>query len=104
VAVNEWAPAVTFSVIALSAGAAVVLRGPMGQALAEWIRGWSHTERKWIEAKAGAPTMDVEALHAELDEMRRRLAETEERLDFTERMLTKQREAERIGLPPPGPR
>ena len=49
-AVNEWAPAVTFSVFAVTAGAAIVLRGPMGKALADWIRGWSHTEQKWIEA------------------------------------------------------
>lgn len=32
----------------------------------------------------------------ELDEVQRRLAEVEERLDFAERLLTKQREAERL--------
>lgn len=94
---NEWVPAVVFGVMALSGCAAVVLRGPIGKALAEWIRGWSHTEQKWIEAKARVPMADVEAMRAELDEMRQRLAETEERLDFTERLLTKQREAARVG-------
>jgi hypothetical protein len=43
---------------------------------------------------------EVDALRAELDELRGlapRIAELEERLDFAERMLTQQREAERLG-------
>jgi hypothetical protein len=94
---NAWAPVVALGIVALSAGAAIVLRGPMGKALADWIRGWSRTEQKWIEAKTGMPAAEVDALRAELDEMHRRLAEAEERLDFTERLLTKQREAGRVG-------
>ena|SRR5690242_16371284 len=35
----------------------------------------------------------------ELDDLRKRLGEMEERLDFAERLLTKQREAERIDPP-----
>jgi transposase-like protein len=100
--VSDWAPVVGVSAIALSAGAAVVLRGPIGKALAQWIGGWSHTEAKWIEAKmregGGATGGEVEQLRAAVDELRSQLAEVQERLDFAERMLAKTRDAER--LPP----
>jgi hypothetical protein len=94
---SEWAPAITFSVFALTAGAAIVLRGPMGKALAEWIRGWSRTEAKWIEAKA-APA-EVAELRADVEELRHQLADVHERLDFAERLLAKTRESERLAPP-----
>ncbi len=99
---SDWAPAITFSIFALSCAAIFVLRGPVGKALGEWISGWSHNEAKWIEAKAratgGVGPADVEQLRSEVDELRGQLAEVQERLDFAERMLAKTREAER--LPP----
>lgn len=100
--VNEWAPVVGIGTIAVSAGAAIVLRGPIGKALAQWIGGWSHNESKWIEAKmrqsGGGSSAEVEQLRSEVDELRGQLAEVHERLDFAERMLAKSREPER--LPP----
>src|SRR2546429_3205715 len=39
---------------------------------------------------------DTERLLAELDELKRRVAETEERLDFTERLLAKERDGQRL--------
>lgn len=100
---SDWAPAITFSIIALSVTAIFVLRGPVGKALAVWISGWSHNEAKWIEAKAratgGAGVADVEQLRSEVDELRGQLAEVQERLDFTERMLAKNREADRLAPP-----
>ena len=99
---KEWAPAITFSIFAISVAAIFVLRGPVGKALAQWIGGWNHNEAKWIEAKMRAAgdgsTAEVEQLRAEVDELRGQLAEVQERLDFAERMLAKTREAER--LPP----
>ena len=95
--VNDFAPAITMSIIALSAGAVIVLRGPMGKALAEWIRGWSHNEARWIEAK-GAPG-EVAALRADVEELRHQLADVHERLDFAERLLAKTREADRLAPP-----
>ncbi len=41
----------------------------------------------------------VSELRAELDETRRRLADLEERVDFSERLLAKQRDAERLARP-----
>ena len=92
-----WAPAITISIVSLTVGTVIVLRGPVGKALGQWITGWSHTEQRWIEAKA-APA-EVAELRAEVDELRHQLAEVQERLDFTERLLAKQRDVERLGNP-----
>ena len=40
---------------------------------------------------------DVRSRLAELDEVKQRLGELEERVDFAERVLAKQRETERLG-------
>lgn len=61
----------------------VVLRGPVGRALA-----------RRIEAD-GPDASVVEQQHVELEDLRGRVLELEERLDFTERMLARP-EAERI--------
>src|SRR2546428_8788592 len=42
---------------------------------------------------------DTERLLAELDELKRRVAEAEERLDFTERLLAKERDGQRLPRP-----
>ena len=40
---------------------------------------------------------DVQSRLAELDQVKQRLGELEERVDFAERLLARQREAERLG-------
>ena len=40
---------------------------------------------------------DMQSRLAELDEVKRRLGELEERVDFAERLLAKQREPDRLG-------
>jgi hypothetical protein len=60
-----------------------VFRGPIGAALAERIRG-------------GAPPTDDQALAVEVDHLRGRLAEVEERLDFAERLLAAGREVDQL--------
>lgn len=77
-------PVVLFASIA----AVIILRGPVGRALAERIAG-----RRGRDADASEPLL------AEVEELRRRLGELEERLDFTERLLARHRDAERL---PPG--
>src|SRR5256886_17295530 len=87
---GEWAPAVGVIGLALVIGATLVLAGPVGKALAEWIRGWSKTDEQWMAMKAAKHGVvlggDTERLLAELDELKRRVAEDEERLDFTQRL------------------
>src|SRR5436189_6438509 len=100
---GEWAPAVGIIGLALVIGATLVLSGPVGKALAEWIRGWSKTDEQWLAFKAAKQGVtlggDPERLRAEMDELRHRLTEVEERLDFTERLLSKTRDSERLAPP-----
>ena len=71
----------------LSITTLIVLRGPIGKALADRLAG---------RVGPGAAKPDDQTV-AELDEVRHRLADLEERLDFTERVLAKQREGQRLG-------
>jgi hypothetical protein len=100
---GAFAPAVGVIGLALVIGTTLVLSGPVGKALAEWIRGWSKTDEQWMAMKAAKHGVvlggESERLLAEVDELRRRLSEVEERLDFTERLLAKGREGERLAPP-----
>jgi len=99
-----WVPAVGMIGLALVIGATLVLMGPVGKALAEWIRGWSKTDEHWMAMKAAKHGVvlggEAQRVLAEVDDLKRRLAEAEERLDFTERLLAKDRDAQRLA--PPG--
>ena len=44
---------------------------------------------------------EIGELRQALDAIQNRLGELEERVDFTERLLAKNREADRLGPPPP---
>ena len=100
---GQWAPAVGLIGLALVIGATLVLTGPVGKALAEWIRGWSKTDEQWMAMKAAKHGVTLggesERLLAEIEELKRRLAEAEERLDFTERLLARERSADRLAPP-----
>ncbi len=76
-------PIMLFVVIGLVA----VLRGPIGKAFADRIAGRSTSGTEWRE---------TEALRGEVEELRLRMTELEERLDFAERMLARAREPERL--------
>jgi len=54
-------------------------------------------QRSW-RGETLRDTEDVQARLAELDELKQRVGELEERVDFAERLLARQREGER--LPP----
>jgi hypothetical protein len=58
-----------------------------------------YRRRRWKEEPLQA-SEDLQRRLAELDDVMRRLGEVEERVDFAERLLAKQRDAERLG--PPG--
>src|SRR6266516_1793742 len=70
---------------------------PIGEAVAERIRG------KGQQTNAGELRTELvehrESLEQELEAVRREMAELAERVDFTERLLAKQREAERLAPP-----
>jgi hypothetical protein len=100
---GAFAPAVGVIGLALVLGTTLVLSGPVGKALAEWIRGWSKTDEHWMAMKAAKHGVvlggESERLLAEVDELRRRLSEVEERLDFTERLLARERDPDRLAPP-----
>jgi hypothetical protein len=79
--------------IFITVGTAVVLRGPIGKALAERIAG------KRLRAPSAPDPEQAEQLEralADLEEMRHRMAELEERQDFAERMLAAHRAKGRL--------
>jgi len=57
------------------------------------------TSRVVDPTERGQTLDDVQARLAELDELNRRMSELEERVDFAERLLAKQREAQRLRPP-----
>jgi hypothetical protein len=71
----------------VSLAAVLIFRGPMGKAIAEAIR----RVPPWADAPP-PPDVDSDRLSAEIEDVRHRLAELEERQDFTERLLAQQRE------------
>jgi hypothetical protein len=71
--------------LALIVGAVIALRGPVGKALARHLEG---------TPPAALPDP---ALYDELDGLRSRVTELEERVDFAERLLARQREHDGLG-------
>ena len=67
--------------IVLAVMAVKLFRGPLGNALADRLRGSAPPDPGVLE---------------ELEAMKGRLGEVEERLDFAERMLAKSEQAERL--------
>jgi hypothetical protein len=101
---HDWIPALGMIGLAAVIGTTIVLGGPVGKALAEWIRGWSKHDAGWLALEAAKHGVrdpgDVERLHGEVAALAQRLAEVEERLDFTERLLARERQGARLA--PPG--
>jgi hypothetical protein len=77
--------------LAIGAAALGILFGPIGSALARRLGG--HPEPG--EAQAVVEQMS-ERVSAEVDDLRNRLAEVEERLDFAERLLARTEEPDQI--------
>lgn len=80
---NEFTSAHAIAVVAIVIGLARILTGPIGRALADRLRG-------------APPARQDPALAAEVDGLRTRLAEVEERLDFAERLLASARQADQL--------
>ena len=74
---------VVIAIVVFCLGMARILRGPVGEAVADRLR---HGQRSRTDA----------AVMAEVDELKTRLAEVEERLDFAERLLAAGREIDQL--------
>ncbi len=90
---GDVAPVVITIVITLAAAVTLILRGPFGRGLARAME---------LGARAGVPpeqetrVTQLEQRVAELEASQSRLAELEERMDFAERLLTRNEPAERL--------
>jgi len=97
--IPDWAIGVGFIMVAISIAKALAGRlgpperpgGPRGRR--DLARAVDELQKRM------GGTEDVEARLDALEDVQRRLADVEERLDFAERILAKQRDAERI-IPP----
>jgi hypothetical protein len=81
-------PEIPISIFFLAMAAIFVLRGPFGRALADRLAG-----------KSGVDDREVRELRGDVEDLRHQLTEMQERLDFAERLLAQQREAERVAPP-----
>lgn len=77
---------VVMTVISLSVAAIVILRGPVGRALGRRIEGTGAGD---AELAQRVEELETRLLAAE--QVEGRLAEVEERLDFAERLLAKEK-------------
>jgi hypothetical protein len=90
---GDVAPVVITIVITLAASLTLILRGPFGRGLARAME---------LGAGAGVPpeqearVAQLEQRVAELEAVQGRLAELEERMDFAERLLTRNEPAGRL--------
>lgn len=57
-----------------------------------------YRRRQWKTDQPALPE-DLEARLGELDQLKQRVGELEERVDFAERLLAQQREGQRLGPP-----
>lgn len=76
-------PVVLFVMIGLS----VILRGPLGQAIADRVRGGATDMGSDPRVRE-----ELDSLRLEVDELRGQLAEAHERIDFAERLLARRDE------------
>jgi uncharacterized protein YoxC len=77
-------------------GAIAVAIIVLAVALGTTIRSLGRSFARRRDSAQGGETPDP-TLRAEVDELRQRLVELEERVDFAERLLAKRTEAERLG-------
>ncbi len=98
--IPEWALGVGVIIIAISVAKALSFAIAPGR-VEERLRGRKASRRDLTQAiddmrgKVG-DTEELQRRMDELEDVQRRLSEVEERLDFAERLLTKQRDAERL--------
>jgi hypothetical protein len=89
---NVFAPLAALVLVAVSG--VLVLRGPLGRALAKRIEGTKAADHETVQRLE-----EVESRLQSLELTQERMLELEERLDFAERMLARDKEPLRMGKP-----
>ncbi|MEO8201183.1 MAG: hypothetical protein ABI679_11725 [Gemmatimonadota bacterium] len=83
---SDVAPMVVMVVIALSVAAIIILRGPVGKALARRLEGGAQADQSLLHRLE-----DMEARLLSAEQTQARVEELEERVDFTERVLAREK-------------
>lgn len=78
----------TVPILGILGWTAVKILGPIGQAISKRIAGGGG-DGAYLEQR-------VESMMTELEQVKHQLAETHERLDFTERLLAQERNPEQL--------
>jgi len=81
--IPSWALGAAVILIAIQVGRAISGRNP------RFRRGFPH--------QSDGESAEVDELRQSLETMQHRISELEERVDFTERLLAKQRDTDRLG-------
>lgn len=90
---GDLAPVIATSVFFIAFASVLILRGPLGRALARRIEGGAGGGADPGMARRVA---ELEAQVAELERRADRVPELEERLDFAERLLARQADQQRL--------
>ncbi len=98
--IPDWAIGVAFIILAVSVAKAIAGRSALG----EPMRGRKTSRRDVAQALEDVQRRlgeleDARGKLGNVEDLQSRLSEVEERLDFAERMLAKQRDADRIAPP-----
>jgi len=93
IGIPEWSIGVGVIILCLAVGQVIV------RVLTSRIARPEPRFRIVDPAARGQVLEDVQARMGELDQLTHRVGELEERVDFTERLLAKQREGQRLGPP-----
>lgn len=67
------------------------------------LRAWPRARSRALDEPDRQALEDLHARLGQLAQLQERVAELEERIDFAERLIAKQRDGERLGLPHEGP-
>lgn len=89
---DSLAPVIVITVITLAVAAVLILRGPLGRALGRRIEGPGAAPGDEVVRRIE----DLERRLLASEQTEDRLAELEERLDFTERILAREKQAAQI--------
>ena len=84
---GDIAPVFVTITLAIIAGVTLILRGPVGKAIARRLEGQQLPEHE---------SPEIAGRLAQVDELSHRVAELEERLDFAERLLARGREPHQL--------
>ncbi|MEO8451970.1 MAG: hypothetical protein ABI647_19420 [Gemmatimonadota bacterium] len=85
---NDIAPVFIVTLLTFTVGAILIFRGPIGKAIARRLEGSTGSNAELERHRL----TELEGRLADLEASQARMAELEERVDFTERLLAQERD------------